>query len=269
MTSILLVLLYLFFLCFLCALPVSVRSCVASGQWCWPKFSDSFTAILDRLSQVIGYQKVQKYMFMLTATVAIQFLLFSMYIPKWARLAGKTTISMFGAFIAAVVIVVGGFFLFRNFGIDRPWDVAGMMIGLYTGSPPNLASIKLALNADETQYMLIATCDLVVDAFHLLFVLTIAQRLFLTFLPAYRFIGLFNEQRAGFELDEPYWGLLKQRKIKPLLKAFVLAVAIFVIGGSSTYCSRNVANGGGHFINHYPRHRCLVYSCLNPHRAVV
>ena len=39
-----------------------------------------------------------------------------------------------------------------------------MMVGLYTGSTPNLAAIQTALGADEATYMIIVTYDLVIGA---------------------------------------------------------------------------------------------------------
>ena len=109
-----------------------------------------------------------------------------------------------------------------------------MMVGIYTGSTPNLAAIQIALGADETNYITIVTYDLLIGAFHLLFVMTIAQRLFLTFLPAYSYIDPASGNTKGPEGDDPYWGLLKKNMTLPLLKAFGIAAVIFGIGGAAT-----------------------------------
>ena len=94
------------------------------------------------------------------------------------------------------------------------------------------ASIKLALGADETNYMIIATYDLVIGAFHLLFVMTIAQRLFLKFLPKYKYLDPATAHVGDFDGEDPYWGMLKKRVVLQLLKAFGAAVLIFAIGGA-------------------------------------
>ena len=181
-----------------------------------------------------GYDTVLELLTTLTVPIAIPLLLFSMDARKWPQIAGKTMLSMLFALIAVTITVFAGYFLFRNHGIEGMPDVAGMMVGLYTGSTPTLASIQVALGADETNYMLIVTYDLVVGAIHLLFVMTIAQRLFLTFLPKYSFIDPESAHRGVFDGEDPYWGMLRKKNRIPLLKAFGTSVLIFAIGGAST-----------------------------------
>jgi len=169
---------------------------------------------------------------MLTIPIAIPLLLFSVDLKKWTKIAGKTMLSLVFALVAAVTTVFAGFFLFREQGIRELWDVGGMLIGLYTGGTPNLASIKLALGADETNYMVIATYDIVIGAFHLLFVMTVAQRLFQKFLPKYTYLDPATAHTGATDGNEPYWGLLRKGMATPLLKAFGVAVLIFGIGGA-------------------------------------
>jgi uncharacterized membrane protein len=187
------------------------------------------------LPLIEGAAGAQDMLTTLTIPIAIPLLLFSMDVRKWFQIAGKTMLSMVFAMVAAITTVSTGYFLFKGQGIESLWDVSGMLIGLYTGGTPNLASIKLALGADETNYMIIATYDIVVGAFHLLFVLTIAQRLFLTFLPKYKFIDPSTAHIGDFDGEDPYWGMLKMKMIKPLLKAFGVAVLIFGIGGAVSF----------------------------------
>jgi len=170
----------------------------------------------------------------LTVPLAIPMLLFSTNVRKWLQMAGKTVVSMVLALVAVVITVFGGFFLFKGQGIHELWDVSGMLIGLYTGGTPNLASIKVALGASETNFMIIATYDVVIGAFHLLFVMTIAQRLFSTFLPKYKFIDSRLAEAEDLGAKEPFWGLLKKHRTIPLLKAFGVAVLIFGIGVATT-----------------------------------
>ena len=186
------------------------------------------------LTMIDGHARAQELLTMLTIPLAIPLLLFSMDIKKWTQIAGKTILSMLLAFSAVILSVIAGFFIFRNQGIESLWDVSGMMVGIYTGSTPNLAAIQIALGADETNYITIVTYDLLIGAFHLLFVMTIAQRLFLTFLPAYSYIDPASGNTKGPEGDDPYWGLLKKNMALPLLKAFGIAAVIFGIGGAAT-----------------------------------
>ena len=181
-----------------------------------------------------GYESKLDLLTTLTVPLAIPLLLFSTDLRKWVQIAGKTMVSMILALVAVVATVFVGFFLFKGQGIHEPWDVSGMLIGLYSGGTPNLASIKVALGADETNFMIIATYDIVVGAFHLLFVMTIAQRLFSTFLPKYKFVDIKLAEAEDIGTREPFWGLLKKHRTIPLLKAFGMAVLIFAIGGATT-----------------------------------
>lgn len=186
------------------------------------------------LTMIDGHARAQELLTMLTIPLAIPLVLFSMDIKKWTQIAGKTILSMLLAFSAVLLSVIAGFFIFRNQGIESLWDVSGMMVGIYTGSTPNLAAIQIALGADETNYITIVTYDLLIGAFHLLFVMTIAQRLFLSFLPAYSYIDPASGNTINPEGDDPYWGLLKKNTALPLLKAFGIAAVIFGIGGAAT-----------------------------------
>jgi len=189
---------------------------------------------LGLLPMIEGHARVQELLTTLTIPVAIPLLLFSMDIKKWTQIAGKTFLSLLFALAAVILAVVAGFFIFRNQGIENLWDVSGMMVGLYTGSTPNLASIQTALGADETTYMVIVTYDLVIGAFHLLFVMTVAQRLLLLFLPGYSYIDRATGNGGGPEDEDPYWGLLKKRQVVPLMKAFGISLLIFGIGGAAS-----------------------------------
>ncbi len=184
------------------------------------------------ISRINGLNHVQELMTTLTIPLAIPLMLFSVDIRKWYRIAGKTMLSMLLALIAVLLCVTAGYFIFRNQGIKSLWDVSAMLVGLYTGSTANLAAIKLALGADESNFMIVAAYDLLVGAFHLLFVLTIAQRLFLTFLPPYRFLDPASARLRESNHEEPYMGLLKKRLLLPLTKSLVLAVLILLMGGA-------------------------------------
>ena len=189
---------------------------------------------LGLLPLIDGHAKVQELLTTLTIPIAIPLLFFSMDIKKWTQIAGKTMLSLAFALAAVIIAVVAGFFIFRNQGIENLWDVSGMMVGLYTGSTPNLAAIQTALGADEATYMIIVTYDLVIGAFHLLFVMTIAQRLLLLFLPAYSYIDPASGNLGKADGEDPYWGLLKKKTVPPLLKSFGIALLIFGIGGAAS-----------------------------------
>lgn len=186
------------------------------------------------LPKITGARETLDTLTTLTVPLAIPLLLFSADIRKWTKMAGGAMLSTLFALIAVTITVFAGFFIFRNQGITGMSDVAGMMTGLYTGSTPNLASIQIALNADEATYLVIVTYDLVVGAVHLLFVMTIAQRLFGKFLPKYKFMEASLSDVDNQAETEIFWGLFKAKRRVPLLKALFIAILIFAAGATTT-----------------------------------
>lgn len=166
-----------------------------------------------------------------TILLAIPLLLFSANISQWKNLAGKTITSVLIGFVAVVLVVVIGFFIFNFEGTKNLWKVAGLLIGVYTGGTPNLASLKMMLEVDANTYILTHTYDLVVGVLYLAFLMTVGQRIFHKFLPKFPISTAegFGENHFG---DDPFWGILKKEKLVPLLKAFGIAIAIFVVGGA-------------------------------------
>ncbi len=187
------------------------------------------------LPSIQGYAGVQNLLPTIIIPLAIPLLLLSVNVRKWFQVAGKTMLSLVFALIGVTTTVFAGYYIFYDQGVNELWDVSGMLIGLYTGGTPNLAAIKVALGADETNYMIIATYDVLIGATHLLFVMTVAQRLVQTFLPRYQYLDPTLASSGNFNGEDPYWGMMKKRMIVPLLKAFGVAVLIFAIGGSLTF----------------------------------
>ena len=117
--------------------------------------------------------------------LALPLLLFSVDMAAWRHVAGRAMGSMFLAIVAVVFVATLLFYLFSAQGVDAPEQLAGMAVGMYTGGLANLGAIKLALGIDDARYLLFATVDTFVGALYLVFVLTVAQRLFGRFLPPF------------------------------------------------------------------------------------
>ncbi len=166
--------------------------------------------------------------------LALPLLLFSLNIRKWFRLAGTTFLSLILALISVVVVVFAGYYIFRD-KIPELGKIAGMLIGIYSGGTPNLASIKEALNVDPDIFIMTHTADLVIGAITLLFLMTVAQRFFLLFLPPFRNPHSPGETerlaREAAEMDD-FSGIFTKENFLPLLKAVGLSVLIFAIGGA-------------------------------------
>jgi uncharacterized membrane protein len=157
-------------------------------------------------------------------------LLFSLNIKRWLRYAKEGFISMILALISVVAIVSSGYFIFKNVVPDS-WKVAGMLVGVYTGGTPNLVSLKVALGVDPNLFVMTSTYDMIVGAITIIFFITIGPRIFRGILPPFKHHGdteVTDEMIKEAESFEDFSGMFKRGRILPLLKAFALALLIFI-----------------------------------------
>jgi len=176
----------------------------------------------------------------LISTIAIAFalplLLFSMNIKAWAKQIKTTMLSLLTGVLSLLIVVIVGFFAFRNV-IPELWKIAGMLVGVYTGGTPNLASIKIALDVDSDVYILAHTYDMIVSAVFILFVMSIGKQLLLMFLPAYNFkqaSKTLEEAQKDKETNKKHQKLNKS-VILPLIFAFILSIVVVAIGGGLSF----------------------------------
>jgi len=129
-------------------------------------------------------------------------------------------------------VVATGYLIFRGAGMKEMWKVSGMLVGVYTGGTPNLASLKMMLNVNPDTYLITHTYDMILSSFYLLFLITLGKRVFGAILRP------FPTSAAGRSISytqlngrDPYQGILSRRVLVPLSKAFGLSAIIFAIGG--------------------------------------
>lgn len=170
--------------------------------------------------------KVRDLLMTITILLAIPLMLFSTNIHQWKKVAGKTLVSLLLGLLAVVGVIIAGFYIFKDTGTKDLWKVAGMLIGVYTGGTPNLASIKMALDVDPEIYILTHTYDLVVGVFYLAFLISIGQKVFHKFLPKFPVMAEADKMDMDKE-KEPFFSTLQREKLFPLLKAFGIAILIF------------------------------------------
>ena len=178
-----------------------------------------------------GITGLQENLYSAVVPLAIPLLLFSLDIRKWIRIADKTLLSLVLGLASVVIMVIAGFFLYRN-KIPEFWQLAGVIVGFYSGGAPNAAAISLALGMDPERFILTQTYDLAVGALTLLFLMTVAQRFFLLFMLPYKPSGNAGDGATGesyLEKYESYEGIFKRRIFLPLLGAFGLSVLILGI----------------------------------------
>ena len=172
--------------------------------------------------------QIQDLITTLAIAFALPLLLFSLNVRQWFKTAGNTFLSLFLGLVSVIIPIVLGYFLFKD-QIADSWKVAGMMTGVYSGGTPNLASIQKALDVDTLTYVLTHTYDLIIGAVFLFFVMTVAQRLLLKVLPAYKNSESYL-QEAEFDFDKeakkPFFDPLRKVYLIPNLAAFGVAVVI-------------------------------------------
>ncbi|MGM0504029.1 MAG: DUF819 family protein, partial [Bacteroidota bacterium] len=178
--------------------------------------------------------QVQDIMTTITIPLAIPLLLFSANIKTWFTIAGKTMLSMVIALVSVVIVVFVGFFIFEG-EIKELWKIGGLLVGLYSGGTPNLASIKMILNVDPEAFIITHTFDMLISAIYLLFLLTIGQKVFWYFLPKYKALYKTKHQSEKELSFTNYWGFWHKKYRLPLLAALGVSVFIFGIAGGLSF----------------------------------
>ncbi len=174
-----------------------------------------------------------------TILIALPLLLFSLNLKKWIKNARNTFLSLVLAIASLLIAIFGGYYIFAD-SINESWKVTGMLIGVYTGGTPNLAAIGTALNVRPDTFILTHTYDLIIGAIALLFLMTIAQRLFNSFLPKFGIIRK-AENAMHVEVEEEDHdienldGLFQRKNIPNILRSFLVSIIIFAIGGGLSF----------------------------------
>ncbi|HEX8820569.1 MAG TPA: DUF819 family protein [Archangium sp.] len=162
--------------------------------------------------------------------LAIPLLLFATDVPRWLRLARSTLLSFGLACVSAMVAasVVGLAVADRS---DEWWKMSGMLVGVYTGGTANMNAVGLALKVSEETFILLNTADIVVCSAYLLFLVTVAQRVVLVFLP--RFPNSTGWEDAEDAEAQQASGLTWAR-VRGMALAFLLAAAIVGVSVGAT-----------------------------------
>jgi uncharacterized membrane protein len=120
--------------------------------------------------------------------LAIPLLLFGTDFIRWFRLAKSTVIS-FVLIVITVCIVSACVSLGFKDVLENYWQIAGMLVGVYTGGTPNMTAIGMGLGVEENVFILMNGADLLMGASYLLFILTIGIRLIGKILPEFKSSG--------------------------------------------------------------------------------
>lgn len=174
-----------------------------------------------------GAETYQNLLTEITIPLSLPLILFSVDVKAWFKMARSAFMAFLTGLVSVLVVIVAGFFIF-NGSIDNIWQVSGMLVGVYTGGTPNMAAMKTALDVSQELYIMTHTYDMTLGAIYLVFILSVGQKVFLWFLPAYKPLKTENPsaQINTEEEFESYDGMLKKETLLPLIFALGLSVAI-------------------------------------------
>jgi len=163
--------------------------------------------------------------------LALPLLLFSSNVRRWVPTAGRALLAFGFAVLAVGLVTTLGWLALRA----RPdaWQIAGMSFGVYTGGTPNLASAAKALEVSNDTFIVFHTYDTVVSLAYILFMASMAQRLFVRIglLRPYRPTGSAADA-AGLEVEslDAFRDMLRPRRAAGLGLALAAAAGMMGVG---------------------------------------
>jgi uncharacterized membrane protein len=171
-----------------------------------------------------GSAQIQDILISGSIPLAIPLLLFPTKMKEWFELAGPTFKALLVGLVSVVFMVFLGYFIFKPDEIGEFWKIGALLIGVYTGGTPNLASLKVMLDVSNEDYLVVHSYDMIYSSVYFLFLITIGHKFFLKILPPFK---MKSAEKVEYEEGEPIFDKLfnKQASI-PLFKVFALAVLI-------------------------------------------
>lgn len=176
------------------------------------------------------FYQLQEILMSVCVPLAIPLLLFSSNVTAWRQLAIKPLYSLLFAMLAVFTAVVGGYFLFHGNEISDFNKIGGMLVGIYSGGTPNLASLKLMLDVKEEVYLAVHSYDMAIGAIYLFVLMSFGQRLFQFVLPSYKAVAC----DVSDDSNEPSLRTLftSAEKRMKLFIVFGIALIMVAISGS-------------------------------------
>ncbi|RLD47528.1 MAG: hypothetical protein DRI86_00145 [Bacteroidetes bacterium] len=172
---------------------------------------------------------IQENLTNITILLSLPLLLVSLNFSSWTRMAPKSFISLGLGLISIITVVLLGYYLFKPI-INDAWKMAGLLVGVYTGGTPNLASIKEALDVPSHEYLMVHTSDLIYSGAYLLFLMTIGKVIFKKWLPyGYLNNSSFIKPGVDFTNSEDYTNFFKTYNIIPTMGMLLVSILIFAI----------------------------------------
>lgn len=141
-------------------------------------------ALLGVIPTEVASSDLKETLLSVSVALALPLLVFSIDVVAALRIAGDTLKGMALALLSVVVIGTVAAILFAPH-LPLVWQVAGLSVGTYTGGGPNMAAIKIAIDADTAVFTDMLTYDIFLSAVYVFFAITFAKPIFSKFLKPY------------------------------------------------------------------------------------
>lgn len=99
---------------------------------------------------------------------------------------GKALRVFLSGLLAVMIVVVAGFYLFKNSGsltYQENAQICAVATGIYTGGIPNIGAVAQGVSLPNHLYLLVTSCDLIITGIYLIFIIFFGRQVFRTLLP--------------------------------------------------------------------------------------
>lgn len=189
-------------------------SLLQSGKWTEQQYA------------AFSIYQVQDTLMSISILLALPLLLFSTDLNTFFKSARNVIQSLLIAIVAVCSMVLIGFFIFRDMYGYQLWKIGGMLVGVYTGGTPNLASLKMMLDVEPATYILIHSYDLIVSFTYLVFLLTIGKQVFRKILPVYHPPSETLEKIVSMQTNRELAYFFQRKNLLAVGKGILLSIVI-------------------------------------------
>ena len=201
-------------------LTLYIIGIIVSNVFVFPLgFGDSLKGIQDGLTSVM-------------ILLAFPMILFGCDFKNW-KLKNAITALCIGL-VSVLVVDVIGYYIFNDeqTGFEK---IAGLLVGVYTGGTPNLASLKIALDVDAETYIFVHTFDMIISFVYLVFLMSFGIKVFRLFLR--------QQDNKTTSQSLAYSDIFTKKHFSKTLGALGLAILIVGVGmGVSFLISGKIDN---------------------------
>lgn len=174
-----------------------------------------------------GLEGLQNSLSEILVPLAIPMMLFGCNFKNFS--AKQSLVSfIIGVFSVLLMVSVGFLLVGDKFGAEGP-IMGAALTGLYTGGSGNLAAVKLMLGMDNTTFVLLSTCDIIICFIYLLFLMGGGIKLARKFIGVNTSLDADKQENIIASSHNPYKDFGKKSSIIQLLKILGAAALITVI----------------------------------------